>query len=254
MIMKNNHINFKRAQQGFNLIELMIGITISLFIVLAAMTALVNSSSTGKTVNDASQLQQQGSVVLRIIGQQIRQASAINLETIAGGDVFLSQAYKGFGGGGNAIQGVNGGTTDTLSTSYHGTADSLDCLGNQSNIAEGEAGEFRVDSTFAVNGTNLECTGSTAAGAQVIAEGVDDFQVRYAVKAGTNIQYVDNTANWASVSAVEVCLDLRNTSVVSALDNPAGTYINCKGVVTPLAGRLHKVFRNTFLLRNQDLP
>ena len=252
--MKIYQISFKCRQQGFNLIELMIGITISLFIVLAAMTALVNSSSTGKTVNDASQLQQQASVVLRIIGQQLRQAAAINLETMAGGDVYLSESYKGFGGGGNSIEGVNGGATDTLSVSYHGTAESLDCLGNQSAIAEGEPGEFRVDSTFAVNGTNLECTGSTAAGAQVIAEGVSDFQVRYAVKAGTNIQYVNTTANWASVSAVEVCLDLRSTSVVSALDNPAGTYINCQGAATPLAGRLHKVFRNTFLLRNQDLP
>jgi len=243
--MNINSIYRKRLESGFNLIELMIGIAIGSLILLAALTALVSTSSTGRTVNDASQIQQQGSIALRIIGLQIRQAAARNLVNLAGGPVFLSENFAGFADGGNAIQGVNGGTTDTLNISYEGTSDSTDCLGNTSALALG-----RVDSAIAVNGTTLECTGSAAAGAQVIVDGVEDFQVRYGVKAGTSMQYVNTTANWGSVSAVEVCLQLRSATVTA----PAiGTYTNCQGNVVAQDGRLHKMFRNTFLLRNQDL-
>lgn len=237
-----------RNHSGFTLVELMIGIAISMLILLAALTALVNTSFTGKTVTDASQLQQQASVALRIIGLQLRQAGALRLESIAGAGtpMYLSDTFLGYQASGNAISGVNGGGTlsDTLNISYQGVTDSTDCLGNASTITLG-----RVDNTLALSGTNLVCTGSDGTGAQVIADGVEDFQVRYGVKSSTTIQYMDSTTNWAGVSAVEVCLQL----VSATTNNPSlGSYVNCRGNTVARDGRLRKIFRNTFLLRNQD--
>jgi type IV pilus assembly protein PilW len=244
--MKLAPVNNARSQSGFSLIELMIGITISMIILLAATTTLIMTSSTGKTTTDLSQLQQQGATALRIIGSQMRQARALALIQLPppnNSNVFIDHAsYMGFGGLGNSVEGVNGGVTDTLSVSYAELADSRDCLGNWGGLGH-------VDSSFAVAGTNLECTGSTGV-AQVIADGVEDFQVRYGVKVGSNIQYFNTPLTWASVSAVEVCLQLRSATA----NNPAsGNYVNCQGVAVPNDGRLRRVFRNTFLLRNQNL-
>lgn len=232
-------------QAGFSIIELMIGVAISFLVLLAAITTLTGASGTSATTRDLAQLQQQGSTAMRVLGIQIRQVAARNL-VVAGADVRIDvTGYTGFNASGVSVSGTNNANnnTDRLNVSYAKQLDSRDCLGEVSTLAG------RVDSTFELIGNDLVCTGSTAAGRQIIAEGVEDFQVRYGMKTGTSIRYYDEAPNWNSASTVEVCLQLRS----AVLGNDVtGNFINCQGASTPNAGRLHKVFRNTFLIRNQS--
>lgn len=233
-----------QSQGGLSLIELMIGLTISTFVLLAATTALISTSSTSSTTSDLAQLQQQGNNAIRIIGNQLRQAAALNVQTVNSKYFIDTTTYQGYNNTSNSIQGTEG-ANDSLSTSYAEQADSRNCLGGAGD------GSGHIDSTFSVTANALNCTGlvNGAMTTDTIAEGVESFQVRYGILNGTTIQYFNAPVAWASVSAIEVCIQLRS----SLANYPAlGTYTNCQGVVTPNDGRLRKIFRNTFLIRNQS--
>ena len=88
---------------------------------------------------------------------------------------------------------VTTGAPTCCAVSYQDHADARDCLGNQ---PQGSLAGVRVDSRFSVVSGELRCLGSNAAtGAQVLIDGVEDFQVLYGVRSGTTDdarwQYLD---------------------------------------------------------------
>ena len=64
-------------QQGFSLVELMVGMVLGLVVMAAAGMALLASRSVAATVSDASHLQQQASYALRVIGLELRQSGSL---------------------------------------------------------------------------------------------------------------------------------------------------------------------------------
>lgn len=68
-----------RRQRGISLIEILVGLTIGLLIVGVALGAVQISRQLAGTTSEASKLQQQASHVLRIVGNQVRQAGALQL-------------------------------------------------------------------------------------------------------------------------------------------------------------------------------
>lgn len=247
MITSKNSQFSRNHTLGFTLVELMVGLAISSLVLLAATTSFLSTTNTSRTTSDLAQLQQKGNSVMRIIGMQVRQISAIRLVT--NGFVFNLDLVNpaGYNGSAFGIMGTNGASTDSLQTSYHELSDSRNCLGG----AVGGVGH--VDSSFFVdNAGNLQCTAllngnSTTA---TLADNVENFQVRYGVlNANDTIQYVDTPADWNSVTAVEICLQIRSPTA----NNPAiGTYRDCQGNAQANDGRIRRVFRNTYLLRNQS--
>lgn len=243
---QNTHV-VRDHRLGFTLVELMVGIAISSLVLLAATTSFLSTTTTSRTTSDLAQLQQKGNSVMRIIGMQVRQISALRLVT--NGSVFNLDLINpaGYNGSAFGIMGTNGGTTDSLQTSYHELADSRNCLGG----AAGGVGH--VDSSFFVdNAGNLQCTALVNGNptTATLADNVENFQVRYGVlNANSTIQYVDSPADWNSVTAVEICLQMRS----AVANNPAvGTYMDCQGNAQANDGRIRRVFRNTYLLRNQS--
>jgi len=69
----------QKTQLGVTLIEMMVGISIGLLVVAAAMGALMVSRSISGTVSDASAIQQQAGYAMRVIGNQLRQAGSLYL-------------------------------------------------------------------------------------------------------------------------------------------------------------------------------
>ncbi len=63
-----------KAQLGFSLIELMISLTIGLLIVIAAMSAYVAASQSGKVAEAQARLNEDGQAALAILTQHIRMA------------------------------------------------------------------------------------------------------------------------------------------------------------------------------------
>ena len=80
---------FPQRHRGVTLIELLVGLIIGLLTVAVAMGALMVSRGVSGTGSDASEIQQQGSYAMRVIGQQIRQAGSLKL------DLFPSGAMAG---------------------------------------------------------------------------------------------------------------------------------------------------------------
>ena len=252
-----------RRQRGQSLVELMVGVTIGLFVLTAGIGTLVLTRTSGTAIADSAMLVAQGNNALRLMGFMVRQSGAIEIAPVdpaaaPGNRIYMfSDQFNGNNGGGLVVEGTEGGTgPDTLTISYEnrGAQITPDCLG-----APTAAGLPRVQNRFSVNGTTLECLGSGSTTAQGVADEVEDLQVQYWVRQGVaaaatvvrrQADQVVAAGGWANVVAVEICLQMRGLSTGNPV--PSGsTFLNCRGVATAHDGRQRQVFRTTLDLRNQ---
>lgn len=248
-----------KAQRGFSLLELMIGLTIGLLVSMLATSSLISTTSTQKTVSEATGLQQQASMVMRIVGSMVRQAGGNELKP-ASYFVQFDSKYNGYNAAGvdvNVTGVEGGGSSDTLRISTTditnaGVSIDRDCLGNPTAFTG-----VRIDNQLSVTGGNLMCLGSGNATPQALAEGVEDFQVRYGVASNgggggaiQKIQYknANTVTDWGKVRAVQVCLRISAASNGNAGGGSVVT--GCDGATVTADGKLRKVFNNTFFLRN----
>lgn len=254
-------------QRGVTLIELMVGLVIGLLVIAVAMSGLMVSRGISGTVSDASGIQQQGSYIMRTIGQQLRQAGSLYLnpdpDGVASTDVlsavvFEIKADAPSGGISFEQQNTIVGGDDTVTTGFRRYQDNVFFADNATNsvigtdfLARNCVGfpgntkpdgtinpDERVESIFTFADNNLRCAGNGAP-AQPIAQNVAQFQVTYLVQttdgAGTKVQYTKGSdmptaatdPAWRSVQGVQVCLVLYGNESISM---PAGTsYTDCKG-------------------------
>jgi len=276
----------QKTQLGVTLIEMMVGISIGLLVVAAAMGALMVSRSISGTVSDASAIQQQAGYAMRVIGNQLRQAGSLYLnpnptnaasENVLRAPVAFEASTPASGGSALAFNpaiDTLSGPDSTLTVGYRRYkepvyTDSTDqalarnCAGGPANASS----DLRVESIFTLDGAALRCGGNdTAAAPQPIVQNVADFQVRYLLQDNTTpgnskIQYVTAATvgtDWSKVQAVQVCLVLYGHEPT---DMPTGSsYIGCNGNsvdMTTLTGararRMHIAFRSVFQLRSQGL-
>jgi type IV pilus assembly protein PilW len=259
-------------QAGLSLIELMVGLTIGLLVVLAATGSLLVTRQGTTTVSDSYRLTTAGNNAMRLIASSIRQAGAIELVQTAPGEkvIFAPLVQRGATlAGDQLVFGTEGGAgTDTLTVSYeHRNANvTRDCLGNDPGVVP-----ERIDNLFSVNNVELRCVGNLGLAGTVIGGGaqalvgddtnangevaVEDFQVWYWVQNPadpTQSQRVTAAAiaagNWGNVQTVEVCLQLRG---INANYPAVGTYRNCRDTDVANNGRLRQVFRGMYKLRNR---
>lgn len=261
----------KGLQRGASLIELMVGLTIGLMVVLAATGSLLVTREGSTTVSDSYRLATAGNNAMRLIASSIRQAGAAELVQTNQGDPvsFAPMTQRGATATGDQLVfGTEGGAgTDTLIVSYeHRNANvTRDCLGND----PGAVPE-RIDNNFRVNNVELQCRGQRGIAGNNIADfqalvgdndnpntdiSVEDFQVWYWVQNpadATQTQRVTAAAiaanAWGTVQTVEVCLQLRG---IGANYPAVGTYRNCRDANVANDGRMHQVFRGMYKLRNR---
>ena len=240
-------------QRGFSLVELMVGLTIGLLVVLAAIGSMVFTQATSRVVGDASRLQQKADAIFRNIGHHVAQAGAYELVAGADGQVSFSSSYSGFNTGtpnpGQIfnIHGLDGSNNapDTLRVSYENAA-SHDCLGVPVPPAT-----TNVDNAFYVSGSDLLCKGADGATALPLADGVEDFQVRYAVLTGADqfrLFDAGTVPDWTTIQAVQICLQIAGDN--QGNPQPGLVMKGCRGQTLENTGKLRRVFVRTFSLRN----
>lgn len=272
------------SQRGASLIELMVGITIGMLVVLAATSTVMVTRQGSSSVSDRYRLTMAGNNAMRLLSSTIRQAGSTEFEQPGGVNnpvkLFDSQ-YRGASADGTAIvSGTEGGAgTDTLTVSYQqrvsanatGTYVSevtSDCLGNGAGLPTGGNPPERIDNIFQVTTVELRCQGrrgvanTDIAAAQALVGdnsrpteevAVVDFQVRYLAQDATGSTRlvtatdVAGLGGWGVISAVEVCLHLRGVRA----DYPTSNFTNCAGTSVSNGGRLHQIFRNTYRLRSK---
>jgi type IV pilus assembly protein PilW len=263
----------RKLQRGASLIELMVGITIGLLIVLAAVGTLMFTSLASTATTDNTRLQQKAELFFRLFRFQVEQAGAMSISSFSDNyEVDFSKIYTGLPSSLTglpsttqvSVHGMDGsGTTaDTLRVSYQHEGDGRDCLGLAPPALEVNK---IISNEYTVNAAQeILCVGrNNAGGAQAIIDGVEDFQVTYGVKTYPTNSPLDPTTytfqffsayqvtNWDAISAVSICLQLRSDStshpVVGTLPN------GCAGTAMPSDGRLHRAYTRTYSLRNSLL-
>jgi type IV pilus assembly protein PilW len=238
-------------QAGVSVIELLVGLTVGAIISVAALSSFSSTRSASATVSDSTRLYQDAALVFRKIGHHLRQTGAQQLNDVNGGRVEFNAAFSGYGTSlaPQALLGIDGNNNspDVLQLSHdlEPTLNAMDCLGQAGSPATGIRNRFEL-----VNGS-LRCTGSGNAAGGPLIEGVEDFQVRYGVRTGDNLQYFDadpawGTANWNSVETVMVCLILAG-QVGGHSGLPT---LGCDNQSIANDGRIRRTFVRVFSIRN----
>lgn len=214
--------NLLRGQRGMSLVELLVGISVGLLIVAAAMAALMASRGISGTVSDASDIQQQAAYAMRLIGGELRQAGALELNLNSadasgadpgtagtpGNDMMTPVAFvqksadksnPGYAfdlaDAAKLLSGTTSNTNESLTIGFSRHKEpvftqatpatlSLNCVGGPSDTNSSTANDRLVESIFKFNTTSnqLTCVGNHAAVAQPVVQNVANFRVRYLVQ------------------------------------------------------------------------
>lgn len=270
-----NPLPTPRRQRGLSLIELMVGLSMGLLVVVVAIGAVLASRGLTGTVSDASTLQQQGAYALRVMGVQLRHAGSLYLNPDSSGGnstdplstvVFETEAKPADSTGvalafspDKAIR--YDSTGENLSMTFRRYKDRVyvasdpvtwvhNCLGGPSDNPDSpHSKDEAVESIFRFDSTKnlLTCAGNGAP-AQAIVQNVAQFQLTYLEQitdaTGTKVRYIPagDVTQWRSVQGVQVCLVLYGSE---AIDLPAGTdpatvnarsYTDCAGNRVDMAG------------------
>ena len=243
----------KQAQLGFTMAELLIGMALSLLVIAAATAAYGTSKQTWNAMAAADAVHANARIALRNIREQSLAAGAAYLKATSNSDGrFSVEVSDNEDLGQAALAGVNGSKyVGSLTLGHWHAIDDIDCQGNASSTHSTVGNHYKLNTNKELTCKDLNLNNSTY---QALAEGVEDFQVRYA-EAHPVAQTVQwKTANqvtaMSQVIAIEVCL-----VVASSMANnhtPSSVSLKgCQGETMANDGRARRTFKRVMALRNR---
>lgn len=251
--MKSARLNPREA--GLSLVELMVALSIGLLLTVSVGTILSGSLQIFRAQSESARIQESGRFLMDTLGRQITQAGYAAISTD------YSDPKLAFTG--TPINGEHGlvatrtderkSGSDYLAVSFDA---STDCQGNA--VADGTArNEFYLNS-------NEELVCASGGGTpEVMADGVESFQVHYGIDADGDYsvdrykaQPVSNSDpaldEWTKVRTVRVCVVVR--AISQGTSPTAQRYEDCSGVTqTAPDTRLRRILSATFQLRNRGI-
>ncbi len=249
-------------QEGYTLPELLIGMALGLLVIAAATAAYGTSKQTWNAMSAADAVHANARVALRNIREQTHMAgaaflsvnshSASNHASTHGID-FKAAISPSEDVGQAALAGVNGTKyVESLTLGHWHALDAIDCQGNTGSTQTSVRNDYKLNGNKELSCKDLNLANSTY---QALAEGVEDFQLRYA-EANANTQTIQwKTANQVTdmtqVVAIEVCLRVASMSTVH--NTKSNTNIKgCQDEALPSDGRVRRTFKRVMTLRNRD--
>jgi type IV pilus assembly protein PilW len=242
------------SQGGYTLPDLLIGMALNLLVIAAATSAYGTSQQTWNAMAAADAVHANARVAMRNIREQAQMAGAAYLKPVSNSDgkfnVDLSPSEDT---GQAALAGVNGSKNiESLTLGHWHALDAIDCQGNTGSTHNSVRNDYKLNNNKELSCKDLNLTNSTY---QALAEGVEDFQLRYA-EANLSTQTLQwKTANQVTdmtqVLAIEVCLRVASIKPVhNAQTSP--TFSGCHGEALPSDGRVRRTFTRVVALRNRD--
>ena len=242
------------AQGGYTLPELLIGMALSLLVIAAATAAYSTSKQTWSAMAAADAVHANARVALRNIKEQAQMTGGAFLKPASNNDgTFTVDVSSNEDAGQAALAGVNGTKyVESLTLGHWHALDAIDCQGNTSSTHTSVRNDYKLNTNKELSCKDLNLTNSTY---QALAEGVEDFQVRYA-EANVSAQTLQwKTANQVTdmtqVLAIEVCLRVASINTVHNT-KPNTSYSGCQGEALPSDGRVRRTFKRVMALRNRD--
>lgn len=282
--------SLKKQQTGISLVELMVSMLIGIATIGVAMAALLHIRALSGVSVDHSELSTQASHILRMIGEQTRQAGSIRLDI--GSQINKNEDGKYLtkpsiyddvtllapkSNDRNPISSDNNHPiilTQQSYPEYSSTADASDLLMsfNISDCHGDNNGLGTITSAFRLQNNNLICHGSNGT-EHVIAQNIADFQINYFIQKDSNLAQPKiiktNTISSAEendVYAIEVCLTIfgkttaelpRDTTFPTCSLTNAGTpatfNVHAPEIPAIRNDKIHTTLRNTFQIRSQGL-
>jgi type IV pilus assembly protein PilW len=238
-------------EQGFSLVELMVAMVIGLIVVLVVGALFINSKQTYLAQDANSRLQENARYATELFGRQIRSAGypATNFNPLPGNNLFAKPLSTKFVANPphKRLDGVDGGSLDTITVSFDGNKD---CLGQ---LAVQPWNKFQINAS-----SQLECVSFSGGNTGVILDDVESMQVTYREKNTTNYVDAGLVANMDNVLGVRICLLLRakadsdKRAIESSINK---SYVDCAGATVPKTdGYIRRAVTTTVALRNPYLP
>ena len=242
------------AQGGYTLPELLIGMALSLLVIAAATAAYSTSKQTWNAMAAADAVHANARVALRNIKEQAQMTGGAFLKPASNNDgTFTVDVSSNEDAAQAALAGINGTKyVESLTLGHWHALDAIDCQGNTSSTHTSVRSDYKLNTNKELSCKDLNLTNSTY---QALAEGVEDFQVRYA-EANVSAQTLQwKTANQVTdmtqVLAIEVCLRVASVNTVHNT-KPNTSYSGCQGEALPSDGRVRRTFKRVMALRNRD--
>ena len=242
------------SQGGYTLPELLIGMALSLLVIAAATAAYSTSKQTWSAMAAADAVHANARVALRNIKEQAQMTGGAFLKPASNNDgTFTFDVSSNEDAGQAALAGVNGTKyVESLTLGHWHALDAIDCQGNTSSTHTSVRSDYKLNTNKELSCKDLNLTNSTY---QALADGIEDFQVRYA-EANVSAQTLQwKTANQVTdmtqVLAIEVCLRVASVNTVHNT-KPNTSYSGCQGEALPSDGRVRRTFKRVMALRNRD--
>lgn len=242
------------SQGGYTLPELLIGMALSLLVIAAATSAYSTSKQTWNAMAAADAVHANARVALRNIKEQAQMAGGAFLKPASNNDgTFTVDVSSNEDAGQAALAGVNGTKyVESLTLGHWHALDAIDCQGNTGSTHTSVRNDYKLNTNKELSCKDLNLTNSTY---QALAEGVEDFQIRYA-EANVNMQTLqwktaNQVADMTQVLAIEVCLRVASTSTVHNT-KPNVNLKGCLDEALPSDGRVRRTFKRVMALRNRD--
>ena len=236
---------------GYTLPELLIGLSLGLMVIAAATAAYGVSRQTWATMSAIDAVHANARMALRKVREHVHIAGAAYLDRTASPATKLSAAYSPDQ---PDLQGVNGNKAEErIALGHWRLVNERDCQGNKVDTTPTIRNDFKLNTNKELTCKDLTATSSTY---QALAEGVEDFQVRYAqgdpIAQTLQWKTADQVSAMSQVLAIEVCLRLASINMVNNLGTGNTTSLGCSGETVAADGRLRRVFRRVITLRNRD--
>ena len=251
-----NILASKNRQSGMTLIEIMVALVISLFLLAGLLQMFIATRQSAKVQENLSRVQENGRFGIEYINRIIRQAGYRSGTSILNGFSF-KEKFKTNQADGSDNDGYN--DSDTITARFEGEnidqGEVRNCL-NTKIVSTVALPVISIDTLSVNNSNNLQCQAITPAGGsaetQPILENVENMQILYGRKINNNVAYVSasdiGNNDWDDVFSVRVSLVLR-TAEDRLVDAPQPYIVNGE-TITPTDRRLYRVFTTTVALRN----
>ena len=241
------------TQCGYTLPELLMGIALSLLVVAAATSTYGTSQQTWNSMAAADAVHANARMALRNIREQAHMTGAAYLQAHNSDGTFSVAISPSEDAEQTAVAGVNGTKyIESITLGHWRALDAIDCQGNTGSTHTSVRNDYKLNTNKELSCKDLNLTNSTY---QALAEGVEDFQLRYA-EANPNTQTIQwKTANQVTdmtqVLAIEVCLRVASINTVHNT-KPSAKFLGCQGEALPTDGRVRRTFKRVVTLRNRD--
>lgn len=213
----------KLKQRGVGLVEIMIALTVALFLLFGLSSIFITTRATYKSQNSLAGLQDNERLAMTLLGSIIQSAGYFPYPSVANRNTALPAATGpgplsvSFAAGQSISGGTVGGNDSVVVRYMTAPGDTIfNCMGGTNTGATNTV----YYNTFTLSGNTLYCSVNGAT-AQPLVSGVSGITVLYGVDAGGSGSAsaylpeatVTSTSSWDKVKSVQVTLNFVNPLV-----------------------------------------